>query len=257
MIEGKLGTLPGFSEKSRSVDVRGGSASFADAGYQWSDLPGQELTPFQRYGSNAALDSFLRAPINLFANTVEFLGNNLNLSLTMPGQIDYISFMDGVKQPYVTDVGDYAEFGIGMGLAALSPRYQTRGTVAPMPVATGRVTILNGAIPDANELRAGHGLAELGHNVDFLPTASSQGIKNVRTADMAVSKVGNVDVYTPESVNPNTIVRMIESKDSQASGIFIQTELSGVDLNSIAERTWGKPNVKNIDTLFFRIKTEQ
>ncbi|NHZ93952.1 hypothetical protein F2P45_33905 [Massilia sp. CCM 8733] len=64
-------------------------------------------------------DVVVGAPINLFANTIELIGNNLNLSLTFPGAIDYVSFMDGYKQPYSTSAGPYAEFGLGLGLGAL------------------------------------------------------------------------------------------------------------------------------------------
>lgn len=118
---------------------------------------------------------------------------------------------------------------------------------------TGNVSIEPGASPDPNELRAGQGLAGLGYDVAHQPTASSQGISNVRTADLSVRGVGQVDVYTPESgTSTNAIIRAIEKKADQATGVFVQADLSSADMASIAARTWGKPNAKSIQTLFFQ-----
>ncbi|MFZ6723800.1 hypothetical protein, partial [Undibacterium sp. Ji49W] len=116
----------------------------------------------------------------------------------------------------------------------------------------GSINIPDGAIPDSNELLAGQGLANLGYNVTHQPTASSQGIEGVRTADLSVEGVGQVDVYTPTTSNPNSIVRAIEAKNTQASGVLIQTNLSDAEINSVAARTWGKPTAQNIQTLFFQ-----
>ncbi|WP_409995211.1 hypothetical protein [Burkholderia sp. SJZ115] len=118
---------------------------------------------------------------------------------------------------------------------------------------SGNVTVEAGATPDANELRAGQGLASLGHDVVQQATASSQGVPNVRTADLSVSGVGQVDVYTPGSeTSLNAIVRTIEKKSDQASGVLVQADLSNSDMASIADRTWGKPSAQSIHTLFFQ-----
>lgn len=45
--------------------------------------------------------------------------------------------------------------------------------------AKGNVTVEPGATPDANEARAGQGLANLGYDVSHQPTANSQGITDV------------------------------------------------------------------------------
>lgn len=117
---------------------------------------------------------------------------------------------------------------------------------------TGNISLEPGATPDANELRAGQGLASLGYDVTQQATASSQGISNVRTADLSVSGVGQVDVYTPENLNPSSIVKNIEKKASQGDGVLVQADLSSEDMASIAARTWGKPNAQNLQTLFFQ-----
>lgn len=48
------------------------------------------------------------------------------------------------------------------------------------------------------------------------------------------------------------ILNIIEKKKSQASSVLTQIDLSGVEMKSIADRVWGKPNAKNIHTLFFQ-----
>lgn len=116
----------------------------------------------------------------------------------------------------------------------------------------GKTEILPGAIPDANELRAGEGLAKLGYDIKYLPTASSQGVQKVRTADLSVKGVGNVDVYTPVSANPNTILKGIEKKSSQADGVLVQVNLSEDEMSNIAKRMWGKQNGKNIKVIIFQ-----
>lgn len=239
LIEGKLGTLPGFSEKSRSVDVRGGSASFADAGYQWSELPGQELTPFQRYGNNALMDSAVRAPINFLANTTEFIVNNLNLSFTMPGQIDYISFMDGVKQPYVTGVGEYAEFAIGMGLAALSPRYQMGATVEPT---SGATVAIGEQIGGNSSRRLNYTPASVGFNgstqqvgrglnevVVPPPRGSTISANNLAGEAWAIDVVDNLLPLTQVNIQ-----REITIKSLGPSGKRTRLDALGTDISSNA-----------------------
>jgi filamentous hemagglutinin len=117
----------------------------------------------------------------------------------------------------------------------------------------GTVRILEGAIPSANELRAGQGLAEqFGYDVSHQPTASSLGIQNQRTADLSIKGLGQVDVYSPTSTNSTSIARGIESKNSQASAVLVQTGLSDLDMASVTARIWGKPTAQNIQTLFFQ-----
>lgn len=114
--------------------------------------------------------------------------------------------------------------------------------------AKGNVTVEPGATPDANEARAGQGLANLGYDVSHQPTANSQGITDVRTADLSIKGVGQIDVYTPENLDPSNI----EKKASQGDGVLVQADLSSADMASIAARTWGKPSAQNLQTLFFQ-----
>ncbi|WP_437343930.1 hypothetical protein [Paraburkholderia caffeinilytica] len=118
--------------------------------------------------------------------------------------------------------------------------------------AKGNVTVEPGATPDSNEIRAGQGLANLGYDVSHQPTANSQGISDVRTADLSIKGVGQIDVYTPENLDPSNIVKNIEKKASQGDGVLVQADLSSADMASIAARTWGKPNAQNLQTLFFQ-----
>jgi len=118
--------------------------------------------------------------------------------------------------------------------------------------AAGRVEIEAGAVPDANEIRAGEGLSDLGYDVTHQATASSQGIVGERTADLFVEGVGDVDVYTPKNINPSNIVRGIEKKADQAVGVLVQADLEGADMSSIAARMWGKTNAQNIKTILFQ-----
>lgn len=127
------------------------------------------------------------------------------------------------------------------------------GSSASGQANSGEVNIELGANPDSNELRAGQGLAGLGYDVTHQTTANSQGISNVRTADLSVKGLGQVDVYTPEDgTSANAITRAIEKKADQATGVLVQTDLSNSDMATIAARTWGKPNAQSIQTLFFQ-----
>jgi filamentous hemagglutinin len=118
--------------------------------------------------------------------------------------------------------------------------------------AKGNVNVEPGATPDSNEVRAGQGLANSGYDVSHQPTANSQGTPGVRTADLSINGVGQVDVYTPTNTNPNSIVRNIEAKFDQANGVVVQATLPEADMASIAARTWGKPNGQNFNTIFFQ-----
>ena len=117
----------------------------------------------------------------------------------------------------------------------------------------GEIKILQGATPDANELRAGRGLAEqFGYDVAHQPTASQLGVEGQRTADLTVKGIGQVDVYTPTSTNPTSITRAIEGKNTQATAVIVQTSIGDADMAAVAARTWGKPTAQNIQTIFFQ-----
>jgi filamentous hemagglutinin family protein len=117
----------------------------------------------------------------------------------------------------------------------------------------GEIKILQGATPDANELRAGQGLADqFGYDVAHQPTASQLGVQGQRTADLTVKGVGQVDVYTPTSTNPTSITRAIEGKNTQATAVLVQTSIADADMATVAARTWGKPTAQNIQTIFFQ-----
>ncbi|NNA95912.1 hypothetical protein HBO33_12110 [Pseudomonas gessardii] len=116
----------------------------------------------------------------------------------------------------------------------------------------GKIKVEVGAIPDANEVRAGQGLSSLGYDVTHLATASSKGVQGQRTADLKVDGLGAIDVYTPQNLSPSNIVKNIEKKSNQAGGVFVQADLSSEDMSSIAARMWGKPNAQSIKTLFFQ-----
>ena len=119
--------------------------------------------------------------------------------------------------------------------------------------AKGNVNVEPGATPDANEVRAGRGLADAGYDVNHQPTASQMGIDGVRTADLFIDGVGQVDVYTPKSgTSINAITRAVEAKADQANGVFVQADISQSDMASIAARTWGKPSASSLNTLFFQ-----
>lgn len=80
----------------------------------------------------------------------------------------------------------------------------------------GGIKIESGAVPDSNEIRAGQGLSDIGYDVTHQATASAKGVQGQRTADLYVNGIGSVDVYTPQNISPNSIVRAIEKKANQA-----------------------------------------
>jgi Contact-dependent growth inhibition CdiA C-terminal domain len=121
----------------------------------------------------------------------------------------------------------------------------------PAPIPQGSVRILEGATPDANEVRAAQGLSGLGLNVDLQPTAASRNLPG-RTADMTVQGIGQVDVYTPNTTNPTAIARAIEGKNDQATGVVVQTNLPDKVMEQIANDTWKKPGSSNIQIVIFQ-----
>jgi hypothetical protein len=85
-----------------------------------------------------------------------------------------------------------------------------------------------------------------------LRTASDLNVKNVQTPDLLIGEVGYVDVYTPKvDTSIASILRTIERKDSQTTSVLVQTDRPRSDLESIANRTWGKKDL-DIRTLFFQ-----
>lgn len=54
------------------------------------------------------------------------------------------------------------------------------------------------------------------------------------------------------SANPNTILKGIEKKSSQADGVLVQVNLSEDEMSNIAKRMWGKQNGKNIKVIIFK-----
>lgn len=114
---------------------------------------------------------------------------------------------------------------------------------------TGTITFEKGSTPNANEVRAGTALLGLGYDVVIKKEIN---LNKVRTPDFWVDGIGKVDVYTPKTVSSKNIINAIEKKDSQASSVLLQIDLSGKDMSNIASRIWGKPNVKNINTIFFQ-----
>lgn len=54
---------------------------------------------------------------------------------------------------------------------------------------------------------------------------------------------------------PKSIINTIEKKDSQTTSVITQIDLTSEEMSGIASRVWGKPNIKNINTLFFQDST--
>ena len=69
---------------------------------------------------------------------------------------------------------------------------------------------------------------------------------------MVVEGLGPIDVYTPQNLDPSNILKNIEKKANQASGVIVQADISAADMSSIAGRMWGKSNAQNIKTIFFQ-----
>ncbi|WP_414158731.1 hemagglutinin repeat-containing protein [Pseudomonas sp. BNK-45] len=160
----------------------------------------------------------------------------------------HVSVNDGrINERGGNSAGDTGKGGAG----SVDKTVHDTNTNLPV-VREGKVVYEPLARPDANEIRAGSGFAKLGYDVKYKATASDLGVKDVRTPDMYVSGIGKVDVYTPNTANQKNIINVIEKKKSQASSVLTQIDLSGVEMKSIADRVWGKPNAKNIHTLFFQ-----
>jgi LysM repeat protein len=261
---GEIASFADLSRRSRAASDAADNASAGAARDRINSLAaasGQQLVPY---------DPVARAYAEL--GTV----NRLNTALLGPfglgGALARFNGQDENSIAQVNEVGN-AAFGVVAAVAGIpssgpisvAPRsfngsflntltqFQIDGASGNNTARQGNVTILDGAIPDVHELRASSGLANAGYDTVHLPTANSQGIQNQRTADLLVDGIGPVDVYTPKSTSSeNSIIRAIEAKSSQASGVLIQTDITETGSSSIANRLFGKPNAQNIQTLFFQ-----
>ena len=214
-----------------------------------------------RIGQGGSPGAYMLAtPASRDAQT-RYEANTLGIALLGPvfGALPAAARVLGAPESVVEN---FAQINFDLGMAAAGmPR---RSGVAPVDYfprngttsgnTSGRFSVETGAKPDLNEIRAGVGLGNAGYDVTYQATASSRGISNQRTADLYVSGVGAVDVYTPQSANPNSIVRAIEKKNSQAGAIIVQSDLTPQVAQSIAGRVYGKPSAGNIQTLFFQGK---
>ncbi|OEZ63501.1 DUF4214 domain-containing protein [Duganella sp. HH105] len=112
---------------------------FAD-GARMASGPVSAVGGFDRYGNSINGAQFdlgqtwvgdvVKAPLNFATNSVELIGNNLNLSFTLPGDPTYIPFMQSMKLPYSTEAGSYAEFGLGLLSGGVSAWARTPGVAA-------------------------------------------------------------------------------------------------------------------------------
>jgi hypothetical protein len=105
------------------------------------------------------------------------------------------------------------------------------------------------SLPASSSLQASawpHSTGCGNHDVRVPRPAGSQGIRNVRTADLDVSGVGHVDVYAPgPSTRANGIVSAILNKNSQASVVHVEidaTSVSESEMLRIPNRVFGHPS---------------
>ncbi|TIH10895.1 hemagglutinin repeat-containing protein [Pseudomonas leptonychotis] len=177
----------------------------------------------------------------------------------LPDRLSW-SVLDAIK-PDTTDF-DLATLGLGSllkagfqggkGLTGALIEILAKREGAKATGTAGKIKIEPGAIPDANEVRAGQGLSGLGYDVTHQTTASAKGVQGQRTADLHIDGLGSIDVYTPKNLDPTKIVRAIEKKSNQAGGVLVQADLPSTDMSSIAVRMWGKTNAQSIKTIFFQ-----
>lgn len=120
-----------------------------------------------------------------------------------------------------------------------------------------QITYEFGVKPDSNELRGGSTFSQPDYRVTYKTIASDKGLQNVRTQDLGVDGVGKVYVCTPLSTKPKSIINTIEKKDRQTSSVITQIDLTGEEMSCIASSVLGKPNIKNINTLFFQYCTDK
>lgn len=92
-ITGRVSTMGGFNKFGRSLN----EAQY-NLGNTWvGDIP--------------------KVPLNLVANTIEFLGNAIG-SATLPGDPGYLPYMNFMKIPYKSEASEWAELGLGFALGS-------------------------------------------------------------------------------------------------------------------------------------------
>ncbi|MBT9514594.1 MAG: hypothetical protein IV104_19815 [Acidovorax sp.] len=235
-------------ERAAYVDARDSAIGKLDPqSAAVSYINSQTNTPYSQGEIAGAVTRIQRGTADP-ANPVDaYVRNSLDEKPTMLAAVLGVSIIDG-------DGGGNR----GPGAKGKTPTGGRASTGESLSAPTGgavvgEVKILPGAKPDANELRAGQGLAEqFGYDVAHQPTASQLGVQGQRTADLTVKGVGQVDVYTPVSTNPNVITRTIEGKNNQATAVLVQTSIADADMATVAARTWGKPTAQNIQSIFFQ-----
>jgi len=104
----------------------------------------------------------------------------------------------------------------------------------------GRLTLEPGSTLNADELAVGNAFTRHGYDARGLQTASQRGIQGVRTADLEVSGLGRVDVFTPQKLNSKSISRAIEGKGTQSPVVAIRGNISERVMRETAARVWGK-----------------
>ena len=97
-----------------------------------------------------------------------------------------------------------------------------------------------GATLDADEIAVANVFTRHGYDARGLQTASQRGIQGVRTADLEISGLGRVDVFTPQQVNSKSISRAIERKGTQAPIVAIRGNVSERVMRETVARVWGK-----------------
>lgn len=116
----------------------------------------------------------------------------------------------------------------------------------------GSIVVEEGARPKTNEILGAEGFSSYGYNVKHLQTNSNKGISGKRTADYEIEGLGYVDECTPKVMTSKSISRRIEEKEGQSSVVLVQGDASQEVMAQVAQRVWGKPNVKHINTILFK-----
>ena len=101
---------------------------------------------------------------------------------------------------------------------------------------------------NAMEERAAQSFADKGYNVTRRAESKVDGTK---TSDLHVDGLGKVEVYSPQSLSPDSIVRKLEYKRHQASMFMVQSDITFTKMEQISRRIFGKPDCKHIIHLYF------
>ncbi|HIK13015.1 MAG TPA: hypothetical protein IGS52_22615 [Oscillatoriaceae cyanobacterium M33_DOE_052] len=105
----------------------------------------------------------------------------------------------------------------------------------------GNITIESGANPSPKELQSASYYTEQGLNVKFL---NPDNTPNVRTPDILVDGIGNVDLYHPtNTTSVEAIIRAIKKKGSQTPTVHVElpadTAISDAEAQHIPARVFG------------------